>query len=493
MTRIHQLERLTTGVPGLDLILAGGLFETGVYIVQGVAGAGKTILANQICFHQAEQQRRAVYYTLLTESHARMLGFLQHLRFFDSKHVPSGVNYVSGFKILEAEGLPGVVRSIRDILGNARPSLLVIDGVVSAEEIAPNDTTFKKFLHEIQTVSAMFRCTILLVTNTEAAKRLQAEHTMVDGIIELSSEVVRLKSVRTIRISKLRGAGQLAGAHSLEIDDTGMRVWPRVEAVLAPSGAERRPLGAGRVSTGVPGLDATIGGGIPIGSNTLVFGPSGVGKTLLGMHFLDAGAAAGEKGLLFTFYEQAEELVAKARRLGMRAFADGVERGDIKVVWQSSVEAKVDRIGNDLLVAFDAVKPARVFIDGIHGFQATVDPPERIQDFFAALSDHFIARGCTMLYTSETHDIVGGSAIRPPFANASRMGQNMLLLRFTELKGRLARVWSVVKMRDSDFDSNLREMTIADDGIHVGEPLSDADRLLCGQPVRVIEDRSRER
>ena len=111
MADIKELRRLSTGVPGLDIVLAGGFFETGVYIIEGPAGAGKTMVANQICFYQASQGRRAVYYTLLTESHDRMLGFLRNLQFFDPSVIPRLLTYVSGFKILEAEGLPGIARS----------------------------------------------------------------------------------------------------------------------------------------------------------------------------------------------------------------------------------------------------------------------------------------------------------------------------------------------------------------------------------------------
>jgi circadian clock protein KaiC len=488
MTKVKQLQRLTTGVPGLDFVLAGGLFESSVYIIQGVAGSGKTILANQICFHHARQNRRAVYFTLLTESHDRMLGFLQHLTFFDAKHVPSGVTYFSGYKILEAEGLPGVLRSLRDLMVQHRPSIVVVDGLVSAEEIAANDTAFKKFLHDIQTVAGMFGCTVLLLTNTESSTRLQAEHTMVDGIIDLRSQVVRLKPLRSIEVSKLRGAGQLAGTHTLEISEAGVRVLPRVESILAPAGDLRRSVSMERVKLGIPGLEAAVGGGLPRGSNTMVLGPSGIGKTIMGMQFLDAGAAVGEKGILFTFYEQAEELLAKARRLGMTAFADAVGRGDIRIVWQSSVEAKVDRIGNDLLQVFEQLEPQRVFVDGIHGFQQTLDPGERIQDFFAAVCDYFIAKGATFLFTSETQDLIGDAAIRPPFTNASRMCHNIFVLRYSELRGKLTRVWSVMKMRDSGFDQSVRLMTVDDDGVHIGERIEDGDMLLGGQPLRAAQD-----
>jgi circadian clock protein KaiC len=468
MTKIRALERITTGVPGLDFLLDGGLFETGVYIVQGGAGCGKTILSNQVCFHQAEQGRRAVYYTLLTESHDRMMGFIHALAFFDPAQVSKGVNYVSGFKLLESEGLPGVVRSVRDIMSAQRPTLFVIDGVVSAEEIAPSDTVFKKFLHEIQMAATMFRCTVLMLTNTEAAKRLQAEHTMVDGIIELRFAGASLKTQRSIEISKLRGAAQKRGPHTLEISSAGMRVHPRIETVLANAGALRRPTTRARRGFGIAPLDAMLHGGLLSSTNTMLLGASGTCKTLLGMHLLDAGCAAGEKGLMFTFYEHREELVEKARALGMNGFADGVERGDVRIEWESSVEANVDHIGNRLVRAFDTHRPARVFIDGLHGFEVTADPEGRIQDFFAAISDYFTAQETTVLFSAETKMLVGDARTDTPFANASRLCQNIILTRHVELGDSIQTVLSILKLRDSDFDRGVRLVTVGARGVEVG-------------------------
>ncbi|HEU0035943.1 MAG TPA: ATPase domain-containing protein [Kofleriaceae bacterium] len=484
MSSTRTLPRITTGVHGLDFLLGGGLFQTGVYIVQGGAGSGKTIFANQVCFHQAAQQKRAVYYTLLTESHDRMMAFLQPLAFFEPKQIPNAVNYVSGFKILENEGLPGVLRSIRDVVAAQKPTLLVVDGVVTAEEIAPNDTAFKKFLHELQTLSTMFRCTTLLLTNTDAAKRLHAEHTMVDGIIELRSDVGRFQAHRAIEVSKFRGGGQQRGPHTFEISDEGIRIFPRIETILRPAGERPRPTERTRAAFGIERLDRVLEGGLPTSSNTMLLGASGTGKTVLGLHFLDAAAARGERGMFFTFYEQRDELIEKARRFGLEAFARGVEDGQIEVIWHSSVEANVDHIGNRLLASYQRIKPARVVIDGLHGFQVTVDPAERVQDFFAAMADHFMVEHSTILFTSETPDLVGQRSIHPPFPNASRICQNIVVIRYAELQGRVERVLSVIKMRDSNFDPSLHMLTIGSRGIELGELTTEADMLLGGQPRR---------
>jgi circadian clock protein KaiC len=481
----RTIRRIPTGIPGLDRVLAGGLFETGVCIVQGPPGAGKTILANQICFHQAEQKRRAMYFTLLTESHERMLGFIQGMSFFKPAAIPDGVSYVSAFRVLESDGLMGVARNIRDAIAARRPTFLVVDGLAVVEELAKSDTALKKFIHELQTISAMFHTAILLLTNVGERKRLEALHTMVDGIIELSAPIIRLKPQRTLEVGKLRGAGQVRGTHTLVIDDDGVRVLPRVESILpSDDHGERRSNDQQRRTTGIAGLDQMLHGGLPVGSNTMLMGPSGIGKTMMGLHFLEAGLSNGEKGLYLTFYERREELRMKAERLGLKGIRAGLDNGNLSFLWQSSVEANVDRIGDTLLRTFEKHRPTRVLIDGLHGFQVTADPPERIQDFFAALADHITGHGACLFYTVETREILGGEAICPPFSNASRMTHNILLMRFTELAGELHRVLSIVKMRDSDFDPSIRELVIADHGIEIGDQITTADMLLKGHASR---------
>jgi circadian clock protein KaiC len=472
MVEARELRRIPTGVPGLDTVLAGGLFEAALYVVQGPPGAGKTILGNQLCFHQAAQQRRTVYYTLLTEAHDRMIAFLQPLRFFDPAAVPERVSYVSGFQILETQGLAGIVRNLGEILGAERPTLLVIDGVVTATEAAPTGTAFKKFLHELQTLAAMFRTTIVLLASTRGATRTEAEHTMVDGIIELDLSVVRLKPRRTLHVRKLRGAGQIRGTHTFEIGDAGITVLPRIETLLA-GGAPRPPAATGaRRAFDIPRLDALLGGGIPAGTNTMLLGPSGIGKTLLGLHFLAAGAAAGEPGLLVTFYEQPGELIAKAKRLGLTSVAPAVERGALRILRLSSVEANIDRIGNDLLAVASEVRPTRLFLDGLHGFQSTADAPERIDDILAAASDYLASQGVTLLFTVETPELLGSPVLRVPFPNASRLCQNILAVRFAEIGARIRRLFSVLKLRDSGFDPTIRELIIGDRGIELGDPIA---------------------
>ena len=178
--------RRPTGIPGLDRILDGGLLEAGVYIIQGPPGAGKTILANQACFHHASEGGRAVYITLLAESHSRMFGHLRRMEFFDETKIPDSVYYVGGFSTLESEGLGGLVTLVRGIVAKKSAGLAIVDGLVSAADIAPSERDFRKFLHELQILRTSPRCVVVLLTNAERKSGFFPEHTMVDGVLHLT-------------------------------------------------------------------------------------------------------------------------------------------------------------------------------------------------------------------------------------------------------------------------------------------------------------------
>ena len=165
-------ERRPTGIDGLDRILEGGFLVAGVYIVQGPPGAGKTILANQACFHHAAAGGHAVYVTLLAESHSRMFAHLRRMAFFDESAIPDHVYYIGGYSALEAEGLDALVTLIRGAIQKHKATLLVVDGLISAQESSPTDREFKKFLHEIQTLADLTGCTVLLLTNAQRASAI---------------------------------------------------------------------------------------------------------------------------------------------------------------------------------------------------------------------------------------------------------------------------------------------------------------------------------
>ena len=152
---VPALGRLPSGIAGLDTILGGGFFKSGVYIVQGLPGCGKTIFANQMCFGHVAAGGSAVYVTLLAESHARMLQHLRSMSFFDESVMPSKLSYISAFQDLQSEGLKGLMAVLRREMRARQATVLILDGLVAAAETASTDSELKKFIHEIQS-SAVF-------------------------------------------------------------------------------------------------------------------------------------------------------------------------------------------------------------------------------------------------------------------------------------------------------------------------------------------------
>ena len=290
-------ERRPTGIAGLDRILEGGLLASGVYIVQGPPGAGKTILANQICFHHASTGGHAVYVTLLAESHSRMFGHLRRMAFFDETAIPDHVYYIGGYSTLESEGLEALVTLIRGAIQKHKATMLIVDGLISAQESAPTDREFKKFLHETQTLADLTGCTVILLTNAERASGFFPEHTMVDGVLHLTDELSELRPLRHVRVLKLRGSAPRARTAFRPDHGPGSRGPAKNRKPFPARLSARTPsLPSGpKLGFGVAELDDMLRGGVRPGSITMLLGSSGSGKTLLGMQFLSEGIKRDER------------------------------------------------------------------------------------------------------------------------------------------------------------------------------------------------------
>lgn len=480
-----QPERVTSGIAGLDRIMQGGLLKGRTYLIMGIPGAGKTILSNQICFHHVASGGRALYFTLLAETSSRMLADIQTFDFFDPDPINNTISYVSAYPILEKDGLEGLINLIRSEIRRHRAQLVVIDGLVIARQAAEKDVDWKKFLHALQASAELLKCTTLLLTPTDNLHTSQDEQTMSEGIIELTTRLVDMRSVHEIQIHKFRGSAFLEGKHLYSINETGFVIHPRLEAIQALPTSELpqnliHPVQAARLKSGISQLDEMMDGGILSGSTTLLLGAPGTGKTLLGSHFLLEGAAQDEKGLYYSFFETPAQLVRKLDRLNMNP-GNYINDGKLELYWQSPIQDSLDILAEHLLEIIRRSGAKRVFIDGLAGFQRSTASPERLDLFLTAFITTLRTFDITTFLSVELPDIFSPNVELPAaISGTGTHVENVLLLRYVELRSQLYRLISIMKMRESGYDPSIREFRISSNGVEVASTFSSAEAILTG-------------
>lgn len=388
------------------------------------------------------------------------------LAFFDREKLGNEIAYVSVFQTLRDDGLEAVVKLLRKETKRHKASLLVFDGLLNARDRAGSDFDVKTFIAEVQGQAAFVGCTVLFLASSSVTEN-SPEHTMVDGVIELSDTLTGVRSLREIQVRKSRGSRAIGGLHKFEITASGIQVFPRIEA-LVDHAVANAPALEGRVSTGITNLDALIGDGVPAGSVTLVAGPTGSGKTTLGLHFLSQSSRE-EPGLHFGFFETPQRLRAKARALGIALPEEG--NPSLTLEWTPLADNILDQLGYALLDEVRSRRIKRLFIDGLGGFERAAAHRSRLVEFFAGLMDQLRLLGVTILASWEIREMVGAD-VAAPAKEISAILDNMILLRQIEEDHRLIRSISIQKMRDSDFDRTAYAMDFAKGGLKIGEPLN---------------------
>jgi circadian clock protein KaiC len=465
---VAEFSRIASGIKGLDQILAGGFIGGGSYIIQGRPGSGKTIFSNQVAFHHVASGGRVLVVTLLSESHDRLFQALGTLDFFDPAKLGQEISYVSVFQPLREGGLDAVVNLLRKETKRQEATLLVFDGLLNARDRANTDFDVKTFVAEVQGQAAFVGCTVLFLTSA-SLEETSPEHTMVDGVITLSDMLTDVRTVRQLQVRKSRGSNALGGLHKFEIDQRGVTVYPRIEALYAAASSATEA-GNNRLGSGIPQLDALMGGGIPEGSVTLVTGPTGSGKTTLGLHFL-AQASTEEPSLHFGFFETEERLRLKAAGQGIQ-LPDRAS-SDFTVRWHPLAENLVDKLAHDLIDEVRERGIKRLFIDGFAGFERAAVHRNRLVEFFAILANQLRALGVTTLATWEIREITGPT-VWAPAADISAILDNLILLRQFEEDHELQRTISIQKMRESAFDTASRRLSFSLSGLTIGDRLGTA-------------------
>lgn len=481
MTDKVKINRLATGIPGLDVILAGGLPEFSFNLIAGPPGCGKTTFAHQMMFALATPARPALYFTVLGEPPLKMLRYQQQFSFFDSDKVNDSIRFINLSDDLVAGDLGVVLCKITDQVQAHNPALVFVDSFRSVLLASQNNgrphTDLQMFVQQLGMLMTSWQATTFLIGEYFNEADANPVFTVADGLIWLRQSVQRNSMVRKMEIVKMRGQPTLPGLHTFRINQAGLQVFPPAGRDLPLTGTKVEGPQGGRLSIGVPGLDDMLGGGVPRGYSLLVAGPSGSGKSTLAAAFLAEGARQGETGVIAAF----EQPPSGSRN---RVVAELIAAGTVGLVDSRAPDLSIDEIVLLLLKEIERLKATRVVIDSLSGFELALAPTFR-EDFRESLSrmvSALVSTGVTVLMTSELEDRYIDLRFSP--YGTAYLTDAIIVQRYIEVDSRLRRMIAVVKVRASEHSDEMRLFSIDDEGIHVGETLSDREGLLGGRPTR---------
>jgi circadian clock protein KaiC len=348
------LELMDTGVPGLNDVLGGGLPELSFNLIAGGPGSGKTTLTMQLLFANATAERPSLYFTLLGETGLKMLRYQQQFDFFDAKRVGSEVHFLNLSEEALTGDLDGVLARITQEIDRLHPGVVVVDSFRSLMRTQGTDTADRELEHFVQRLAmklTTWEITSFLIGEYSESELRDPVFTVADGILWLSQEANRNSIVRRLRVVKARGMASMPGLHTMRMTRAGIQVFPRT-----PERPEDiHPAGGRRLSTGVPGLDEMMGGGIPAGDSLVLAGPTGTGKTTFAMKFIAAGLAEGETAVIAIFEEHPDIYLQRAKTVDVDLRA-AVKEDKLRIIYlrplvhsgdetQDAIRSAVERRG----------------------------------------------------------------------------------------------------------------------------------------------------
>lgn len=475
----HIPARLRTGVAGIDEIAGGGFISNRSYLIRGGPGSGKSTLGLHFLATGVAAGEKSIYITL-EESEARIrqnaaqrkldIAGVEILDISPSSDFFCETEAYDIFSSEEVDRDPitaRIIERIRDL----KPVRVFLDPMTQFRYLSADAFQFRKQALSFLRFLAEQGCTTLLTSEKNQSQPDDDLQFMSDGVLDI--EMNHAAGIRTVAITKLRGSGYRAGNHTMKLSECGVEVFPKLVPAI-----QRADFAYDLIGSGIPDLDELLEGGIERGTVTILTGPSGVGKTTLGLQFMREAAGRGERSVIYSFEEDDSLMLKRCDGVNIPA-RKMVENGTLQIRKVEPLQYSQDEFASIVRNDVERNGTRIVMLDSTAGFTLSLRG-EDLQSRIHALTKYLQNSGVAVIIVNEVNSVTGDFRITE--SGISYLADNVLFLRFLEMRGEMRKAIGVLKKRLGNFEKTLREFEITRFGIKIGKPLTGLRGILSGTP-----------
>ncbi|AUB56142.1 recombinase RecA [Methanobacterium subterraneum] len=475
-----KMERLSSGIPGFDEILMGGFVPRRSYLLRGLPGTGKTALGMHFLTEGVKNNEKVLFInmgepTAQVISNARNMGFeTEGINFLDLSPDEDFFAKQEAYDIFSPAEVERetTTSQITEKVQSLKPVRVFLDPITQFRYLSTDEFQFRKQALSFLRFLTDNGATVLFTSEFSDHDPDDDLQFMCDGIINLDF----FKDGRSLAVSKFRGSGFRFGVHSMRITRQGVKIYPRLRPVVT-----EREFIQETISSGVPEIDELLHGGIERGTTTIISGPSGVGKTTVGIQFMKEAAGRGERSVVYTFEESKENLINRCESINI-PIKSMIKTGMLAVVPVEPLRYSPEEFAQLVRKEVDGNDSKIVMIDSTSGYTLSLRGKDPVSNLHA-MAKYLTRSGVTVILINEVENISG--EIKVTEIGISYLADNIMFLRYFETSGELRKSIGVLKKRLSDFEKSLREVRITQYGIRVGPPLKDIRGILSGTPENI--------